>query len=285
MTVEKQEEISYWDSLALEAEREKAIIRAEKWRKTARNWLAHYADKKARDFVVSTITNYVKLNRGAQVLDVGCGPGKWMKFFVEKGYVTTGIDSSPWMIRLAKHNLQKDYGKIASFHVMNVAKLDLPSDFYDLVNCVTVLQHIFDNEQWKNAIQEIVRVTKPFGYMLIFEAAPSSILKMQTRHQCLRTMGEYIREFENAGARLIYWRATDLSFPITYIGLRKYAASFEDKVYYFFGKKHALVSPSILSWLSRFASILAEPIDYKLGKTSLSFLSIGKILLFRKIST
>jgi len=283
LSVEKQEEMNYWDSLALEAAREKVIIRTEKWRKAARNWLAHYAEKKARDLVISTIVNYVKLDCGAQVLDVGCGPGKWVKLFVERGYFTTGVDSSPWMIRLAKHNLQKNHGRSAKFYVMNVAKLDLPSDLYDLVSCVTVLQHIFDDEDWRSAVREIVRVTKPLGHMLIFEAAPSSVLKMQTHHQRLRTMKEYVREFEKADARLIHWRATDLSFPLTYMGLRKFAASFEDKVYYFSDKEHALVPPSALSLLSRFASMLAEPIDYKLGMTPLSFLSVGKILLFRRI--
>lgn len=282
MTIETQGETSYWDSLAIGVEKEKAVIRTEKWRNAAKNWLAYYVENKAREFIVDTIATHVRLNDDAQILDVGCGPGRWVKLFVEKGFATTGIDSSPWMIRLAKQNIINDNRSIARFSVMNVAKLELPSDFYDLVNCVTVLQHIFNDEEWKRAVYEIVRVVKPCGYVLIFEAAPSFVLGKRTRYLRFRTMKEYISEFEKAGACFVHWKATDLSFPITFMGLRKYAASFEEKVYYFVSREPSLISPGFLSLLSRIASILAKPIDYKFAETPLSLLSIGKILLFRK---
>jgi len=282
VVVEKQNEINYWDVAALEAEKEEFATRTGKWRRAAMNWLAHYAENKARDFIVQTIQNYVKLNSDAQVLDVGCGPGKWVNFFAERGFATTGIDSSPWMIKLAKKMVNNDLKNIVKFYVMNVAKLNLTSNFYDLVNCVTVLQHIFNDEEWENAVHEMVRVTKPLGYVLIFEAAPSFILKKRTLHIRSRTMKEYIKGFEKAGAHLTYWRATDLSFPITFLGLRKYAASFNRKVYYFFAGELPLFSPNFLSVLSRIAVVLAKPMDYKLAETPLSFLSVGKILLFKK---
>lgn len=284
MAVKTQNETSYWDSLAAEVEKEKAVVRTEKWRKAAKNWLAYYAENKAREFIIGTLITHVRLNGDAQILDVGCGPGKWTKLFVEKGFATTGIDSSPRMIKLAKQNISSNHKRMAKFHVMNLAKLEFSSDFYDLVNCVTVLQHIFNDEEWKKAVYEIVRVTKPSGHVLIFEAAPSFILEKQTRYLRFRTMKEYINEFEEAGSRFIHWRATDLSFPITFIGLRKYAASFEEKAYDFASGESSLISPSFLSLLSRIASILAKPVDYKLAETPLSFLSFGKILLFRKDS-
>jgi len=278
----KQKEINYWDAVALEAEKEERATRIDKWRKAARNWLAHYSENKAHDFVIETIKGYVKLRRDSQILDVGCGVGKWVNLFAEGGFATTGIDSSPWMIRVAKKRVRRDLRELVKFHVMNAAKLNLPSNFYDMVNCVTVLQHIFDDEDWRNAVHEMVRVTKPLGYVLIFGAAPSFVLKKRTPHLRFRSMKEYISEFDKAGAHLTYWRATDLSFPITFIGLRKYAASFNKKVYYYFAGEPPFFSPNFLSLLSRFAVVLAKPIDYKLAETPLSFLSVGKILLFRK---
>lgn len=283
MAVQKQDEINYWDSVALEAEKEELVARIDKWRRAARNWLAHYSDSKARDFTLQTIDDHVKLKSDSQILDVGCGVGKWVNLFAERGFATTGIDSSPWMIRVAKKRARKDVRKLVKFYVMNITKLDLPSNFYDMVNCVTVLQHIFNDENWKNAVHEMVRITKPLGYVLIFEAAPSFIFKKRTRHLRFRTMKEYISEFGKADAHLAYWRATDLSFPITFIGLQKYAASFSKKVYYYFAGELPLFSPHFLSSLSRFAVALAKPIDYKLANTPLGFLSVGKILLFRKV--
>jgi len=105
MDVEEKEAIDYWNRLALEAEKEENVnIRVDKWRGVARNWLAHYSEHKARDFVLQTIKNYVKLKNGSRILDVGCGPGKWVNLFAERGFTTVGIDSSPWMIRVAKKN-------------------------------------------------------------------------------------------------------------------------------------------------------------------------------------
>jgi len=280
----KEDELEkYWDYVALEAKDFERTLRLEKWKKAARNWLAHYSDNKARDFVIQTIENYVKARSDSQILDVGCGVGKWVNLFAERGFATTGIDSSPWMIRVAKKRVRKDVRKLVKFYVMNITELDLPSNFYDMVNCVTVLQHIFNDEDWKNAVHEMVRITKPLGYVLIFEAAPSFIFKKRTRHLRFRAMKEYISEFGKAGAHLAYWRATDLSFPITFIGLQKYAASFSKKVYYYFAGELPLFSPHFLALLSRFAVALAKPIDYKLANTPLGFLSVGKILLFRKV--
>ena len=43
------------------------------------------------------------LRLGASILDVGCGPGEPMaRYFIEKGYPVTGVDSSPALIDLCK---------------------------------------------------------------------------------------------------------------------------------------------------------------------------------------
>jgi ubiquinone/menaquinone biosynthesis C-methylase UbiE len=281
---EEQKELSYWDAAALESANRNSLVRREKWRKAARNWLAHYAERKARDFILQTVQNHAKLRNGAQILDIGCGPGKWVNLFAERGFAATGIDSSPWMIRLAKKSIRPSLRDHVKLYVMNAAKLNLPGNFYNMVDCVTVLQHILNDEQWENAVHEMVRVTKPLGYVLVYEAAPLFILKKRTPHLRFRTMKEYIREFEEAGARLIYWRGTDLSFPMTFLGLRRYAASFSQKVYYYFAGEPTLFSPHFLSFLSRVVVTLAKPIDYNLAETPLSHLSVGKILLFRKVT-
>ena len=176
--MEKPEEINYWDAVALEAEKEEEArtTRLDKWRKAATNWLAYYTEKKARDFVVQAIEDYAKPSRGASVLDVGCGPGKWVSLFARSGFTVTGVDVSPWMIRLARKRMREDLEKRVNFYVMNVARLSLPRNTYDLVNCVTVLQHIFNDEDWSNAVHGMVNVAKPLGHILIFEAAPSFIL-------------------------------------------------------------------------------------------------------------
>ncbi|MEM3698005.1 MAG: class I SAM-dependent methyltransferase [Candidatus Bathyarchaeia archaeon] len=274
------QDLNHWDAVALEAEKEHLPV--VKWRVAARNWLAHYVENKARDFILSVVESHVKLGRNAQILDVGCGIGKWVKIFAERGFTVTGIDASPWMIRVAKSRVGKSFGDRVRLAVMDASKLDLPNDFYDLVSCVTVLQHVFDDAKWKKAISEMIRVAKPSSSILIYEAAPTFILKKCTAHVRFRSMKEYVREFEKFGARLTYWRATDLSFPVTFIGLRTYASSFSQKVYYYLSDKPFSISPHLLSLFSRVAATIAKPVDYKFSETPLGLLSAGKILLFKK---
>jgi len=272
----------HWDTIALEAEKDEIAKREEYLRRTARNWVANYTENKTYDFIAEVIQNHVKLERGAKILDIGCGPGKWVRFFANKGFEVMGIDFSPLMIRLAERRIEGKYGKLVKFHVMDVTNLNLPSNFYDLVNCITVLQHILNDKDQMKAVQEMVRVTKPLGHILIYEAAPIFILKKRTPRLRFRTMKEYISMFEKAGTYLTYWRAADLSFPITFLFLRRYSFSFSRKAYYYSADEHPLFPPNLRSFLSKIVAITARPIDYKIARTPLGLLSIHKILLFRK---
>lgn len=282
--MEEEEIEKYWDHVALEAKDLEKTLRLEKWKKAARNWLANYADKRAKDFVLKVINEVVKLDKSAKVLDVGCGPGKWAMLLAKKCSSVTAIDISPKMILLARENARKQNLNNIGFHVMRVSKLNMQDQTFDVVNCVTVLQHIFDDDEWRNAVSEIARVTKKGGYTLLLEAAPNFTIKKRTPHLSIRTMQQYVNEFEKLKIRLIYWRPADLSLPVTFLGLKNYAASFNKKVYYFVTGRE-LVSPSFKSLLSRIAVMLAGQIDYKLAETPLSFLSFNKILLFRKSTT
>ncbi|MEM3577964.1 MAG: class I SAM-dependent methyltransferase [Candidatus Bathyarchaeia archaeon] len=271
----------YWDYVALESRNVEQWRRLEKWRKVARNWLADYADKRAYDFVLKVLEDAIRLDKSAKILDVGCGPGKWSMLLAKRFGSVTAVDVSPEMVLLAKENAGKNSVFNVNFHVMDVSKLNFPCGVYDFVNCVTVLQHILDDERWRMSIHEIVRVTRTGGYVLLFETAPSIALLKRTRHLKIRTMQQYISEFKSAGASLVYWRAVDLSLPITLLGLRAYAASFNKRVYYFISKSR-WIPVGLLSFLSWVAALLAGLIDYRLAETPLSFLSFGRILLFKK---
>ncbi|HVP26531.1 MAG TPA: class I SAM-dependent methyltransferase [Candidatus Bathyarchaeia archaeon] len=274
----KDEAEQYWSLVALEANFRE--LRLEKWKKVARNWLADYADKRARDFILKTVDEVVKLDRSAKVLDVGCGPGKWSVMFAEKCSWVTAIDLSPNMILLAEKNAKKEGLVNLDFHVMDIASLGFPDGVYDLVNCVTVLQHVFDDYHWRKAIHGMARVCKKDGYVLLFEIAPNFVIRRRTPNLCIRTIQQYANEFKKASMHLAYWRAVDLSLPITYFGLKNYAASFNRRVYYFMSRRKFY--PSFLSFLSFASAALAKTIDYKLAATPLSYLSFGRIMLFKK---
>lgn len=68
----------------------------------------------------------------AQILDLGCGPGRDAKIFSEMGLNVVGVDFSPNMIKLATQT-----AKEAQFYVMDVEQLKFPKASYDGVwaNC------------------------------------------------------------------------------------------------------------------------------------------------------
>lgn len=272
----------YWNFVALESEDSGATLRLERWREVARNWLADYADKRARDFISKALREVVKLDESAKILDIGCGPGKWSLMYAKKFSSVRAIDISQKMICLARENARRENLGNIDFQTMSVSDLEIPDQTYDLVNCVTVLQHIPSDVDWRSAVREIVRVTKGNGRILLFEMAPNFAVKKRTRNLSIRTMRQYMDEFRNAGANLVYWRAVDLSLPITFFGLRNYAASFNKRVYYFISGEQTLPA-GFLSFLSSVASLIAKAVDYRLAESPLSFLSIGRILLFQKV--
>jgi len=73
-----------------------------------------------------------------------------------------------------------------------------------LVLCITVLQHIFNAETWKNAISEMLRVVKTGGWIVTLDAAPVRWDgDRAVQYSYIRTENEYVQEFERNGATLI----------------------------------------------------------------------------------
>lgn len=84
--------------------------------------------KKQVNFVISQI----KKNRikGKQLLDVACGTGNHVKFFKQKNYIVTGVDSNREMLKIAKKKV-----KGVKFIQQDMKKLRLNKKF-DIITCL-----------------------------------------------------------------------------------------------------------------------------------------------------
>src|ERR1700758_2860594 len=81
---------------------------------------------------------------GTRVLDVGCGVGRWSRLLAARGARVTGVDLSPTMIAEAERRAAASgLGDRCQFMVQDSATLEIDGSF-DLIVCVTVLQHILD---------------------------------------------------------------------------------------------------------------------------------------------
>lgn len=148
---------------------------------TIHSWARYY------DLVVSLISlgreakfratalDLVEINPGMNILDVGCGTGSLTIAAKQKqgaeGKVV-GVDPSSNMINLAQGKAEKA-GVMVDFQVGVIEKLDFSDNQFDLVLSSLMMHHLPDDLK-SSGLEEIQRVLKPEGRLLIIELDPSA---------------------------------------------------------------------------------------------------------------
>jgi SAM-dependent methyltransferase len=106
---------------------------------------------------------------GIHVLDVGCGPGAYAEWLLDRGARVTAIDASPSMVA---HATQRTGGRAD----VRVADVSVPLAFLDdasvqLVLCPLVLEYVAD---WVPVMQEFRRVLVPGGSLVVSVTHPTA---------------------------------------------------------------------------------------------------------------
>lgn len=100
---------------------------------------------------------------GERVLDYGCGPGTYMKYFANRGVQIEGVDVAGEAIAAAKR-------KGLTVHAIDLdAPLPFEAERFDHVYAMQVLEHLA-SPKW--VLSELYRVLKPTGTALF--AVPNS---------------------------------------------------------------------------------------------------------------
>ncbi len=105
------------------------------------------------------------LLQGGQALDVGCGTGRLMAALSRYGRVT-GIEPSAGMLEVLREK-KRGQAKQGS-----ATALPFKDECFDLVYCVAVLHHLADPGKVSAALQEMVRVTKEGGHLVVIDHNP-----------------------------------------------------------------------------------------------------------------
>lgn len=100
--------------------------------------------------IVKKLTNMVGRGR---VLDVGCGNGVLLKYFLDAGWSAYGVDLSPWASKFAQ-----EYGY--ELYSCELEQSELPDDFFAIVTSTSTLEHI---PRPYEHVREIMRVLRPGG--------------------------------------------------------------------------------------------------------------------------
>ncbi|GFP43539.1 hypothetical protein HKBW3C_02669 [Candidatus Hakubella thermalkaliphila] len=104
------------------------------------------------------IMSFEKKKKKGRILDVGCGDGKFLLHFKERGWEAFGVDVSETSYRLARQRLGRN--------VFNCELKDchFPDSYFDVVTLNHVLEHMLDpNEQ----LREVHRILKDDGILLL----------------------------------------------------------------------------------------------------------------------
>lgn len=139
------------------------------WSEGAENY-SDIIDKELHSFRAERwekkILKYAPNKEKLKVLDIGCGPGFFSILLSRAGQDVTGIDGSDAMLDEAVRKADI-YGVKPAFFQMDAHKLGFASETFDLIVSRNVTHTLREHRE---AYKEWLRVLKPGGVLLIFDA-------------------------------------------------------------------------------------------------------------------
>ena len=139
------------------------------------------------------VVDFTNARNGSRILDVGTGTGKQAFAFAKKGYDVTGIDLSEAMLKVAK---KKNNYENVKFTVADASNLPFKDSCFD-VSGVSFALHDMLLPIREKALNEMVRVTKPGGMIVIVDYAlpENKIGRFLIYHFVKLYEGKYYIEF------------------------------------------------------------------------------------------
>lgn len=136
--------------------------------------------------------------KNKRVLDVGYGIGFFINFWLKKGASEiVGIDITELSISILKEKYL-NYPN-CHFQVADISEPDLTLKFggdFDIINVLDVLYHIADDEAFKKALNNILSLTRPGGYVLISDVFGDRDI-LPAEHVHFRSYREYKEMLQN----------------------------------------------------------------------------------------
>lgn len=167
----------------------------------------------------------LKYIKGQKALDVGTGSGHFAIKLAKRGFIVSANDISPTLISIAKQKSIENKVNI-DFFCCAVKDLPFPSNTFDVVLSVTVLQHMLEIDDFKRSIKKIIEITKINGTIAIIEYSPMFLPESfeqrfnKAKMMIPRTRDEWITDFENQGVR--FYKEMGIRFFGYYQGKKCY---------------------------------------------------------------
>lgn len=127
------------------------------------NYFISYAHQLGSEKAFAFLRSNLGSLCGRMVLDLGCGRGRWTKKYASLGCCVTGVDISLEALEVLAREMPEH-----RFLCQDISKLNLPNEAFDIVNSVTVLQHMPEELQ-REAIKHATGALKNGGYLVLLE--------------------------------------------------------------------------------------------------------------------
>lgn len=133
------------------------------YNKIAPTYNTRYKD----DYLVNIeneIHNIISSNSYKNILEAGCGTGRWINSLKNKNAKIFGLDFSLEMLKISRKDGQ-------SSNLINADAVHIPfkNNFFDLIFCVNAIHHFPDKEKF---ISECKRVLSSNGMLAVFGVDP-----------------------------------------------------------------------------------------------------------------
>ena len=147
---------------------------------------------------------------GGKILDVGCGSGRWTRFFLNhfSPALLMGIDFTSASIDL----LKRRYAQSSSPTEFRTADLTDPSlnlgQKFDLINVMNVLFHIPEPDRFAVAMKNLANHLAPGGRIVTTEYMPR--ITMRTNWMLVRSRYDFEAAASAVGLRIAALRASSV---------------------------------------------------------------------------
>jgi len=144
------------------------------------------------------VTDFLIASGAAEILDVGCGLGRWCIYMAKRGLRPTGVDIVELAVQAARKWAETE-GVDASFVVASATSLPFPKASFDGYVGSRLLDHLgLDNA--RKAVEEMTRVLRPGGVFFLSFDGPDT---MPSPHEVMPDGSWYYTDGPFAG---LIWR-------------------------------------------------------------------------------
>lgn len=130
-------------------------------------------------------THYLEnvLPPSGHVLDVGGGPGRYALWLAERGYDVTMLEPSERQREIAREKLDEGGHHDVTVRDGDVRDIDVADDAADATLCLSgPLSHVIDEKEREQAVQELARVTRADGPVVVSVMGLLAVVENLIRH-------------------------------------------------------------------------------------------------------